>query len=266
MRVLFTVLLSIFAPSIATAAAPDERSPEAKGRAIAEEAARRDDGFGDSATELSMRLVSADGRIRERRLTWQILENPDPSDGDKSLTIFHEPRDIAGTAFLTFTHIGRDDDQWLYLPALKRVKRIAAVNKTSAFMGSELAYEDLLSDEVEKFDYRWIRNETCGDLTCFVLERRPRYPHSGYSRQVVWLDQTEYRPMKIEYHDLRDRHLKTLTIEGYQQYLARYWRGHTYRMQNHRTAKETLLFFGPYDFQTGLTEQAFDPSGLRRLR
>lgn len=265
MRLVLTFLLCALA-SMASGAQAEDQSSEAKGRAIAEEAARRDDGFGDSTTNLTMRLVGADGRVRERRLTWQVLENPDPEDGDKSLTIFHEPRDIAGTAFLTFTHIGHDDDQWLYLPALKRVKRISAVNKTSAFMGSELAYEDLLSDEVENFDYRWIRDEPCGELTCFVLERRPRYDHSGYSKQVVWLDQIEYRPMQIEYHDLRDRHLKTLRIEDYQQYLTRYWRGHTYQMENHLSGKETLLFFEPYEFQTGLTEQAFDPNGLRRLR
>ena len=93
-------------------------------------------------------------------------------------------------------------DQWLYLPALKRVKRIASVNKTSSFMGSELAYEDLLSDEVEKFDYRWLRDEACGEDSCFVLERRPRYENSGYSKQVLWMDQSEYRIHGIEYYDL----------------------------------------------------------------
>jgi outer membrane lipoprotein-sorting protein len=241
-------------------------SPDARGRQIAEEADRRNQGFGDTDTEIIMRLTSADGRVRERRLTWQTLENPDPTDGDKSLTVFHEPRDIAGTAFLTFTHIGQEDDQWLYLPALKRVKRIASVNKTSSFMGSELTYEDLLSDEVEKFDYRWLRDEPCGNLVCFVIERMPRYENSGYSKQIVWLDQAEYRAMRIEYYDLRDRHQKTLTLEDHRQYLDRYWRPHEYRMENHLTEKQTLLSFTPYEFQTGLTEQAFDPSALRRLR
>jgi len=241
-------------------------SPEARGLAIAEEADRRDRGFGDSVTEIVMRLISTDGRVNERRLTWQILENPDPTDGDESLTLFHEPRDIAGTAFLTHTHIAEEDDQWLYLPALKRVKRIASVNKTSSFMGSELAYEDLLSDEVEKFDYRWLRDEACGEETCYVLERRPRYEDSGYSRQVLWMDQSEYRVRRIDYYDPDDALEKTLTLDDYRLYLDRYWRAHEYVMENHQTDKRTTLSFGPYSFHTGLAEQDFDPSALRRLR
>ena len=236
------------------------------GRQIAEEAELRDQGFGDTETEITMRLMGSDGRVRERRLTWKTLESAATGDGDKSLTVFHEPRDIEGTAFLSYTHVEQPDDQWLYLPALKRVKRIASANQSSAFMGSEFDYEDLLSDEVEKFDYLWLRNEPCRDLSCFVLERRPRYEDSGYSRQIIWIDQAEYRPFRIEYYDHRERHEKTLVFEAYQQYMERFWRAHEMRMKNHLTEKETLLSFEPYAFQTGLTEQDFDPSALRRLR
>ena len=265
-RLILLSILVIVASPCGYAQDDTSISAEARGLEIAQEADRRDRGFGDSVTEIVMRLISQDGRINERRLTWQILENPDPEDGDKSLTVFHEPRDIAGTAFLTHTHVGQDDDQWLYLPALKRVKRIASVNKTSSFMGSELAYEDLLSDEVAKFDYRWLRDEACGEDTCFVVERRPTYENSGYSRQVLWMDQAEYRVHAIEYYDLDGELEKTLTLEGYRTYLDRYWRAHEYRMENHQTKKQTTLSFGPYEFRTDLTEQDFDSSALRRVR
>jgi len=267
MRLIFTIgLLSFLWLPSAIAQIESEESPQEKGRRIAEEVERRDQGFGDSETEITMHLTSTDGRTRERRLTWQTFEVLDPNEGDKSLTVFHEPRDIAGTAFLSFTHIQQSDDQWLYLPALKRVKRIAAANQTSSFMGSEFAYEDLLSDEVEKFDYRWISDEPCGELICFVLERAPRYENSGYSKQVIWIDQSDYRPMRIEYYDLRDRHEKTLTFDAYQLYLDRFWRAHEMHMENHQTEKRTVLSFESYEFQTGLTEQSFEPSALRRLR
>lgn len=261
-----TLLLAVMVSQQGFAQIDAVDSPEARGLEIAREVDRRDQGFGDSVTEIVMRLVSDDGRVNERRLTWMILENTDPNDGDESLTIFHEPRDIAGTAFLTHTHIGEEDDQWLYLPALKRVKRIASVNKTSSFMGSELAYEDLLSDEVAKFDYRWLGDEACGGDACFMLERRPRYEDSGYSRQVLWIDQTEYRVHRIEYYDLDGVLEKTLTLTDYRLYLDRYWRAHDYLIENHQMNKRTELSFGPYEFRTGLTEQDFDPSALRRLR
>ena len=265
-RCLFAVLWLLLTVRSGFAQVPPEIAPEQRGRDIAAEAELRDRGFGDSVTKIVMRLISDDGRINERRLTWQILENADPADGDKSLTVFHEPRDIAGTAFLTHTHINEEDDQWLYLPALKRVKRIASVNKTSAFVGSELAYEDLLSDEVEKFDYRWLRDEACGNETCFVLERRPRYEDSGYSRQVLWMDQPEYRAHRIDYYDLDGMLEKTLTLTDYRVYLDSYWRAHEYLMENHQTGKRTALSFGAYEFQAGLTEDDLDPSALRRLR
>ena len=240
--------------------------PEQRGRAIAEESDRRNSGFADTVTELTMTLTNAEGRKRTRRLTWQTLEADAPGEGDRSLTVFHEPRDIEGTAFLSHTHIDRDDDQWLYLPALKRVKRIASSNKSSAFVGSEFAYEDLLSDEVEKFDYRWLEDTVCGEWRCFVVERRPRYANSGYTRQLVWIDQEEFRPVEIEYYDRKGRLQKTLAFEDYRQYVDRFWRAHVMRMENHQTQKTTVLSFAAFDFQSGLTARDFDPSVLRRVR
>ncbi len=259
----------IFLPGIAPAGQSvidPALAPDAKGRAIAEEVIRRDDGFTDTVVDLQMTLGNAEGRERKRSLTWSMLESDEPGEGDRSLTVFHEPRDIAGTAFLSHTRIGSDDDQWLFLPSLKRVKRIAAANKSSAFVGSEFAYEDLLSDEVERFDYLWLRNEGCGDEQCFVIERRPKYGDSGYLRQNVWIDQTEFRPQQIDYIDLRDRLLKSLTFHDYRLYLDRFWRAQELRMENVRSGKFTVLQFGEFQFQTGLTEQDFDPSALRRLR
>lgn len=241
-------------------------TPGEKARSIAVEAESRDAGFADTVTELVMTLRNEEGRERRRRLTWQTLEVSERNEGDKSLTIFHEPRDIAGTAFLSHTHIGREDDQWIFLPALKRVKRIAASNMSSAFVGSEFAYEDLLSDEPEKFDFRWLRDEACGEWQCHVVERRPVYEGSGYSRQVVWYDMEELRQIKIDYYDRRNRHEKTLELMEYRIYLDRHWRPHLMQMEDHLTEKLTLLEFGDFQFQTGLTEQDFDPSALRRLR
>lgn len=264
------LLLCFSLGSTAQEVAPDASdlavSAEDKGWAIAVEADRRDRGFGDSATELTMVLTNAEGRERTRRLSWKTLEVNEPGEGDKSLTVFYEPKDIEGTAFLSYTHTDRDDDQWLYLPSLKRVKRIAAANKSSAFMGSEFAYEDLLSDEVEKFDYRWLQDDPCGEWQCFVIERRPRYEHSGYTRQILWLDQSEYRPVKTEFFDRKDRLQKTLKYQDYHLYQERFWRAHQMRMENHQTGKTTVLSFVPFEFQTGLTAQDFEPAMLRRLR
>jgi hypothetical protein len=180
--------------------------------------------------------------------------------------VFHEPRDIEGTALLSYSRPSADDDQWLYLPALKRVKRIASGNRAGSFVGSEFSYEDLLPERVEDFDHRWLRDEACGEWQCYVLERRPRYADSGYVRQLLWLDQAEFRLVKINYYDLEDRLLKNLVADDYRLYLNRNWRAHTLLMENHVTRKLTRLTFGEYNFRTRLSERDFDPSALRRQR
>ncbi len=240
------------------------QSAQEKGLAIAREADRRDDGFGDMVTEMVMTLKNRSGRKSVRHLRLKILEVK--GDGDKSLSVFHRPRDIKGTAMLTYSHATRADDQWMYLPALKRVKRIASRNKSGPFMGSEFAFEDLGSQEVEKYRYRWLKDETYQGRDCFVLERRPAYKYSGYTRQVAWIDKAEYRVQKVDYYDRKNVLLKTQTFHGYHQYLKRYWRARRMDMINHQTGKSTTLAWNKIRFRTGLSANDFNRNGLKRAK
>ncbi|MHC4283585.1 MAG: outer membrane lipoprotein-sorting protein, partial [Planctomycetota bacterium] len=227
------------------------QSPEDKGLVIAQEADRRDTGFGDFTVNMLMILKNKHGQTSERKIRNRTLEVK--NDGDKSLSIFDTPRDVKGTAFLNFTHKKGDDNQWLFLPALKRVKRISSRNKSGSFMGSEFAYEDISSQEVEKYTYKWIRDEVYNKLECFVIERYPvDKKNSGYTRQIIWVDKSEYREWKVEYHDRKNSLLKTLTFKGYKKYLDKYWRPDEMNMVNHQTGKSTKLVMSNYKFRTGL--------------
>ncbi len=240
------------------------QTPEEKGLEIAMEADRRDTGFHDSTASMRMLLRNRQGEESTRDIRVKTLEQE--NDGDKSLTIFDRPADVKGTAFLSFTHKSGPDDQWLYLPALKRVKRISSRNRSGPFMGSEFAYEDLSSQEVEKYTYRYLRDEQYKGMDCFVIERDPVDPYSGYTRQVVWIDKAEYRPQKIDYYDRKNSLLKTLTFDDYQQFLGQYWRAHDMYMVNHQTGKSTRLTWSNYRFRTGLTDRDFDRNSLKRVR
>ena len=235
-----------------------------RGLQIAVEADRRDNGFHDSTASMEMILRNRQGEESTREIRVRTLEEHD--DGDKSLTTFDEPADVKGTNFLSFTHKSGPDDQWLYLPALKRVKRISSRNKSGPFMGSEFAYEDISSQEVEKYTYKYLDDESYNGLDCFVVERYPVDKHSGYSRQVVWFDKQEYRPQKIVFYDRKNAKLKTLTFKDYHRYLDKYWRAGEMFMQNHQTGKSTSLVWSGYRFQTGLTERDFDRNSLKRAR
>jgi len=240
-------------------------SPQEKGLAIAKEADLRDKGFLDFTANMRMILKNKHGQESTREIRLRTLEVE--GDGDKSLTIFDTPKDVKGTALLTFTHKVGDDDQWLYLPALKRVKRISSRNKSGSFMGSEFAYEDITSQEVEKYTYKWLRDEACDGQECFMLEYYPvDKKNSGYSRQIAWIDKEEYRVLKVEFYDRKDSHLKTLVSEGYKKYLEKYWRPDNMNMVNHQNGKSTELIFSNYEFQTGLEDSDFNQNSLKRAR
>ena len=147
---------------------------------------------------------------------------------------------------------------------MKRVKRINSRNKSGPFMGSTFAFEDLGSQEVEKYTYKYLREEPCGELSCYVIEFYPAYEFSGYTRQVVWMDTEAYRVFRVDYYDRKQALLKTLTSSDFQQYLGHYWRPGRMEMVNHQTGKSTLLEWTDYEFKTGLDESDFRPQTLKR--
>ena len=252
--------IGVFLPVPSSAETAEER-----GLDIAREAARRDDGFSDYTADMTMVLRNKQGKESRRAIRSRTLEVQD--DGDKSLSIFDTPRDVKGTAFLTFSHKKGDDEQWLYLPALKRVKRINSRNKSGSFMGSEFAYEDIASQEVEKYTYKHLREEMYQGQNCFVGESYPvDQKNSGYTKRISWLDTAEYRLLKVEFYDRKQSLQKTLTVSGYQQYLGKYWRPDSMEMVNHQTGKSTTLTWKNYRFQTGLTDKDFNSTSLKRAR
>lgn len=260
LRYLMPIAL-LLSPMLASAETAEE-----KGLAIAREADARGEGFQDLEATMRMVLISKRGETSERELRVKTLEGTGEKEGDKGLTIFDTPADVRGTALLTWSYKSKDDDQWLYLPALRRVKTIASKNQSGSFMGSEFAYEDMKSQEVEKYTYKFLREEACGELTCFVSERYPTDENSGYTRQVVWMDKSEYRVQKVEYYDRKASLLKTLTMEGYKQYKDKFWRPAKMTMVNHQTGKSTELYWTDYKFGTGLSESDFNQNSLMRAR
>jgi outer membrane lipoprotein-sorting protein len=239
-------------------------SAEDRGLAIATEADRRDTGFGNNIANLNMTITTASNAHISREMRQMTLEVAD--DGDKSIMVIDHPPDLKGTAILTFTHKVGTDDQWLYLPALKRVKRISSANKSGPFMGSEFAYEDLASQEIEKYHYKYLQDETLDDELHFVVERVPVDKKSGYTRQVTWFDQSEYRLRRVDYYDRKGDLLKTMTLEGYQQYLDQFWRPGEMTMINHQTGKSTTLQYADYQFRENLSDSDFNRSALSRIR
>ncbi len=264
-------LLKLAAPVMAIAALlvtetslAQAQSAEEKGFEIAARSDRSDRGFGDSVVDLTMVLRNAAGQETKRALSISTLEIQDEDVGDKSLVVFDSPKDIDGTALLSHAKILDADDQWLYLPALKRVKRISSTNKSGPFVGSEFAFEDFTAIELNKYDYKWLREEEVDGVMMDVVERYPRYENSGYARQVAWVDQEIFQIRRVDFFDRRDDLLKTLLLEDYRDYDG-VWRSHQFLMTNHKTGKSTDLIYDGYKMKTGLDGNDFVKGVLKRI-
>jgi outer membrane lipoprotein-sorting protein len=250
--------------SIATMPAWSETDAE-KGLAIAVETDKRDSNFVDFSAAMEMELIGRNGKKSSRKMRQKTMEVE--KDGDKAVIVFDYPRNVKGTGLLTHSHKIGDDDQWLYLPVRGRVKRIASSNKSGAFMGSEFAYEDMSSQEIEKYtDFKYLRDEKVNGQDCFVIHRIPVDKLSGYSRQTVWIDQAEYRVQKIDFFDVKNAHMKTLIFLDYQKYIDEFWKPGRLEMKNHITNKGTNLIWTDYKFKTGVTDADFRKTSLKRIR
>ncbi|MET0547185.1 MAG: outer membrane lipoprotein-sorting protein [Caulobacterales bacterium] len=259
------MLLTSLAMLVFASAAPARaETPAEKGLAIAKEQDKRESGWKDYSALFAMTLRSAEGKeaLRQMRMLNMEVKN----DGDKSLTVFDAPKDVKGTALLTWSHKTADDDVWLYLPSLARVKRIASNNKSGAFMGSEFAFEDISSTEVEKYTYKYLRDEKLDGQDCTVVEQVPTYANSGYTKLVVWRDKAEYRTLKVDYYDRKSQHLKTMRQSDYKLYLDDYWFPGRYEVKNHLTGRSTTLLMQNYKFGNGYTPRDFDQTSLERAR
>lgn len=257
------VLVSVFC-SIAHLSLANEIKGDEKAVAIAKERKARDIGWGTNEAKVLMLLKNSQGKEATRQLEVKSLEVVD--DGDKALTIFESPGDVKGTAFLSFSHALEADEQWIFLPALKRVKRISSQSKSGPFVGSEFAFEDMTSYEVEKFSYTFLGEDEVNGEACFVLKQVPEYEFSGYSYQKVWIDKSHYRVQKIEFYDRKESLLKTLYLSEYKQYKNKFWRPMKSVMRNVQTKKSTALITEEMTFDTDLDESDFNKNSLKRVR
>jgi outer membrane lipoprotein-sorting protein len=261
MHIFLFILFALFASSV-LAQTTAEKGPAAdKGRAIAAKAEAADSGWQDAKAGLLMQLATKSGQSATRQLAFQSLE---AKGGDQSLIRFVAPKDVQDTALLTHAKASGPDDQWIYLPALKRTTRISGTTKASPFMGSEFAYEDFVAADVDKFSYSFVRDEACGALICAVVERVPAYEGSGYAKQTVWIDTAAWRIQKIDFTNKRGQLAKTLTASSWKQFQGRFWRAQELLMVNHLTGATTTLKWSDFAFKTGLSPQSFSSSNLGR--
>jgi len=217
-------------------------------------------GYQSSISETTMILKNAQGATNTRKMHIKKLEG---ANGDKSLIVFLYPKDIQDTKLLSYEQIGKDDKQWLYLPALRRVKRISSRNKSGSFMASEFSYEDIASQNYRNYRYKGeAKTVRKGGKSYLRIERIPKDAHSGYSKQIIYIDPKSYLAKEGEYYDKRGRLLKKVSFLRYKHIdgVARIVR---MEMKNVQNGKSTLLIWDKDRIKAGLSQSDFSKRVLK---
>ncbi len=211
-----------------------------KGFQVMQQAEVANNGFIGEAADMKMILINAHGDKVTRKMSIKVKEVD--GDGDKSIITFLWPADVNGTKMLTWAHKTENDDQWIYLPALKRVKRITSTSKTGSFMGSEFSYEDLGSKEVERYTYKYLKDYKLKGRATHAVERVSKDSDSGYSREIVYLDKEYQNPLKIEYYDRKNELLKVALFSNFKK-IGKFWRYNKIHIKNLQTQKSSILIW-----------------------
>ncbi|PIQ90126.1 MAG: outer membrane lipoprotein-sorting protein [Candidatus Omnitrophica bacterium CG11_big_fil_rev_8_21_14_0_20_41_12] len=217
----------------------------------------------DVKNEISMRIVNRQGQIRQRRLTMLRL-NQSPG-GDQSYYIyFHEPAEVRGMSFLVLKHLGRDDDRWLYLPAIDLVKRIATSDKRTSFAGSDFTYEDVSGRALDADKHELIGEENLGTYSCLVVKSTPQRPgEAEFSYRKFWLDKTTHLPLKMEHYDLKGKIYKVYEAQEVQtiQGIPTITKAAMKDLENERS---TEIAIKNVSYNVGITSEIFQERLLRR--
>lgn len=222
----------------------------------------------DEQVEIEMQLINKQGQKRDRRVSW-VLKN-DAQRNQKGLIRFLAPADVRGTALLSIENADREDDQWLYLPALKKSRRISAANKSDSFVGSDFAYEDLGAEEIDQHEYRLLREDTVDGAPVYVVEAMPngeRRKESGYSRREIFVLKDNAAIARIDFYDRQKELLKVLRARDIRQVPStKTWRAQRVEMANQKTGHTTVIVYGQFVINKSIGDDTFTIRELERER
>lgn len=220
-------------------------------------------GLPNSMSTVTMTIESRGNHI-VRTMEQYILESND--SGNKTINVFSEPADVKGVSVLTHTEMDGNDQQWLFLPSINRTKRISSSNRSGSFVGSDFAFEDLSSLELEKYDFDSANYEEINGQKLIKVTYKPKYSGSGYSYIETFLDTQNYQPKFNKYYNSRGEHSKTLFLSEYLSYTDDgAWRPHVLKMENHIKNSVTEIVFKKFTTKS-TSKRNFQPNAFDRVQ
>lgn len=255
--------LYIFAATITFLGMTSEsvaKSAEEKGYEIAKNCDKAGKGFKGEDSDMKMEIITSSGDRVSHDMNMKKKEVS--GDGDRTLLTVNSPPDVKGTKLLTVTHKDADDQQWLYLPAMKRVKRISAQLKSGSFMGSDFAYEDFSGTDVNKYTYKFIKDDTIDGRPTWVVQRKSKSSDSGYSREVIWYDHEYKAAVKAEFYDRKNELLKIAQFQSYKKH-SKWWRPNRVKMANVQNKNQSILTWSNHKLNVTMGDNVFKDQSLK---
>ena len=233
---------------------------------IMKEQSRRQQAKSEEA-RIKVTLIDPSGKEKERELT--ALGRRDQAGLSRIVLKFLSPPDIRNTGLLTWEQpAGQDDDQWLYLPATKTVKRIASPSKKNAFMGTDLAFEDLRPEDLDAHSYNVVREEDLVGKKCWVIEAVPSTDkeklESGYGKRVHWISKDQYLTVQTEFFNKSDKLTKRATFSDFADVGGNVWRAKTARYETLDRKTATLWTIVEDKVNQPVDENLLTEQGLKR--
>ncbi len=252
--ILLALITLVWMPGGATAAEPDARTIVANSLQAFYYAGK------DMRARVSMRLINAQGQERRREMT--MLRKDSGEGGEQRYYIyFHAPSDVKGTTFMVWKYLQKEDDRWIFIPSIKLVRRIAADDKRSSFVGSDFTHEDVSGRSVNDEVHTLLRTEEMAGRVAYVVESRPR-AQTDYVRRLSWIDQQHWLPLKEEYFDARDEKARVFTADQVEQ-VDGHWTVKSRTMKNLQTGHRTQTRFDDIQYDVGLNQNLFTERYLR---
>ncbi|RKY81556.1 outer membrane lipoprotein-sorting protein [candidate division KSB1 bacterium] len=216
----------------------------------------------DQTGDLTMTLINSRGDTRVREIKQYVK---DYGKVEKKIMFFISPADVRNTSFMNWSYDqeGKDDDQWIYLPALKKVKRISSDSKSDYFMGSDFTYDDLGDRQPSEDTHKLLREEEFNGEQCYVVESIPKEEDYMYSRTVTWIIKDKWIGLKKEFYDEDGDLLKTLTIKKYEN-IKGYWLITNSEMHNVQKDHKTVMELKNLKLDTSIPDRQFTERMMRR--
>ena len=219
-----------------------------------------------SSSIISITLVDKNGKTRNREIASYTMKE---GTTDKTVLVFKTPRDVAGISYLSFDYPDKadgstvDSDSWIYLPAMKKVRRISGSSKDDDFQGTDFTYDDLGNRSLSKDDFAILGSEKVNGADCWILEAKAKDSKAKVSRRVTWVDKKTYVTHKGEYYDKQNRLQKTLTCENIKQ-IKGYWSTQKMTMTNVQSNHKTIYEVRDLKYDEDVNASYFTVSALER--